>query len=195
MGVLSGRQIKGLRETGRIVIEPFDPEKVNGASVDVTLGPFFYRINKDRLGTFNPYDQASVDRHFGEPIRRASTLVLAPGERVLGHTDEFIGFRHGGTTQMAARSTWGRNGISVCLCAGWGDPGYFNRWTMEIQNHNRQPTVLKVGTRIAQIVFHAMDDEKVTGYEEDGKYQTSRHISELVKSWVPSMMLPRAFED
>lgn len=195
MGVMSGRQIIVARDRGQIVIEPFDQENVNGASVDVTLGPFFYRISNDRLGVFDPYDQESVERQFGDPQRADSVIVLKPGERILGHTNEFVGFREGGTTQMAARSTWGRNGISVCLCAGWGDPGYFNRWTMEIQNHNRQTTLLRVNTRIAQIVFHEMSDGDVSGYDLDGKYQDAYGIATLMSTWVPSMMLPKAFMD
>lgn len=55
---------------------------------------------------------------------------------------------------MKARSSLGRNFIEVCKCAGWGDVGYINRWTMEITNNSRYYSIpLVVGRRIAQIVF------------------------------------------
>ncbi len=28
--------------------------------------------------------------------------------------------------------------VAVCLDAGWGDPGYVNRWTLEV--YNLKPT-------------------------------------------------------
>lgn len=55
---------------------------------------------------------------------------------------------------MKARSSLGRNFIEICKCAGWGDVGYVNRWTMEITNNSRYYTIpLVVGRRVAQIVF------------------------------------------
>lgn len=50
-------------------------------------------------------------------------IWVAPGETILGHTEEFIGGRHNVTTMMKARSSMGRNFIEVCKCAGWGDVG------------------------------------------------------------------------
>jgi dCTP deaminase-like len=48
----------------------------------------------------------------------------------------------------------GRNFIEVCKCAGWGDIGYTNRWTMEITNNSRHYSIpLVVGRRVAQIIF------------------------------------------
>jgi len=44
--------------------------------------------------------------------------------------------------------------FSFIQCAGWGDVGYINRWTMEITNNSRFYAIpLVVGRRIAQIVF------------------------------------------
>jgi deoxycytidine triphosphate deaminase len=97
---------------------------------------------------------------------------------------------------MQSRSTWGRNGVAVCFDAGWGDPGYINRWTMEIYNLNqRHSVVLPVGERIAQIVF--METGEVEGSYDNlsGKYQTSQDLTLLMKNWSPEQMLPRAYKD
>jgi len=64
-------------------------------------------------------------------------IWLKPGERILAHTNEFIGGINKITTSMQARSSMGRSFISVCLCAGFGDVGYHNIWTFEITNHSR----------------------------------------------------------
>ena len=81
-------------------------------------------------------------------------IWIKPGETILAHTNEFIGGRGSVTTMMKARSSLGRNFIEVCKCAGWGDVGFINRWTMEITNNSRFYSIpLVVGRRIAQIVF------------------------------------------
>lgn len=99
---------------------------------------------------------------------------------------------------MQARSTWGRNGVAVCLDAGWGDPGYINRWTMEVYNMNQhESVVLPVGERIAQMVFYDTGPVDKEYKKLSGKYQTSASddLQSIIKSWEPSQMLPRAYKD
>jgi dCTP deaminase len=123
-------------------------------------------------------------------------ILLAPGETILGHTQEFIGGRTHVTTMMKARSSLGRSFISVCKCAGWGDVGYTNRWTMEIQNTSARYYIpLVVGRRIAQIVFFETGPILGDDYSATGKYTSSTKISVLKKSWKPEMMLPRLYLD
>lgn len=218
MGVYSNTEIIDAVKSGHIVFHPYNEAHINGSSVDVTLGESYYRTDRQSLSDFyNPFDKSEVDRYFGEaqtailhgqwceqtgakPLKNIPLdhpiIVLEPGERILAHTHEFIGIKPPGTTSMQSRSTWGRNGVAVCFDAGWGDPGYINRWTMEIYNLNQlHSVVLPVGERIAQIVF--MKTGEVTGEYSglSGKYQSSTDIDELVKSWSPIQMLPRAYKD
>jgi deoxycytidine triphosphate deaminase len=123
---------------------------------------------------------------------------LRPGERILGHTHEFIGIKAPGTSTLQARSTWGRNGIAVCLDAGWGDPGYINRWTLEIYNMNQhESVVLPVGERIAQMVFYETGPVEGEYRKLSGKYQTevSANLKHIIKDWKPQQMLPQAYKD
>lgn len=213
--VYSDKEIKAAVKKNHIVIHPYVEENINGSSVDVTLGEHFYVTDKieNQIG-YNPYDPDDVKRYFkykkamthGEWQSRHKGLhfkgipddlliiVLKPHERILAHTAEFIGIKAPGTSEMRARSTTGRNGIVVCKDAGWGDPGYINRWTMEIQNDNEEWLPLIVGARIGQIVFHATGEVEKS-YEQGGKYQSSGNIEELIKSWTPEQMVPQAYRD
>lgn len=217
MGVYSNTEIIAAREAGHIVIEPFNPAHVNGSSVDVTLGPWFYRTDRSPRAVYNPFDEAAVAEYFGEAqyaIKHKELcrkmgfealanidpdellIMLQPGERILAHTLEFIGIRPPGTTSMHSRSTWGRNGVAVCFDAGWGDPDYFNRWTMEIYNLNAHSIILPVGERIAQIVFHHTGPVEGKYSNLSGKYQASgANVEDLIANWHPSQMLPRAYKD
>lgn len=99
---------------------------------------------------------------------------------------------------MQARSTWGRNGVAVCLDAGWGDPGYVNRWTMEIYNMNQhESVVLPVGERIAQLVFYETGPVEQEYKKLSGKYQSadSDKLEDIIANWSPEQMLPRAYKD
>ena len=217
-GVYSNEEIIEAHVSGHIVIEPFQLSQVNGSSYDVRLGEFFYTINEKKglkSTVFNPYDPEHIPVHF-EGYHRAKLLgevvtdlaikqplnldpetrviLLQPQQRILGHTQEFIGIKPPGTTSMQARSTVGRLGINVCQDAGWGDPGYINRWTMEIYNNNTlDPVLLAVGTRIAQIVF--MHTGAVSGEYADlsGNYQavSADDFEALQDNWQPESMLPK----
>lgn len=216
-GVYSDAEIKEALVHGHIRIYPFEEGNLSGASYDVRLGEHFFTT--DRLKNrpvYNPYDEQDVERYFEGEAKQAEPhhevcakrglepfanippehpiIVLNPHERILAHTHEFIGINPPGTTQMQARSTAGRNGIVVCKDAGWGDPGYKGRWTMEIQNDNNEGIPLPVGIRIAQIIFlHSGSTE--ANYGTDGKYYQTQSLPEEISNWHPRMMLPRAYKD
>jgi deoxycytidine triphosphate deaminase len=219
-GVYSNRQIKEAIQTGHIVFHPYIEEHIAGSSVDVTLGHWYYRTERGGSGGFyNPFDEGDVTRYFDGPHHAEvhemwaqangrklfvgipadhPIIVLRPGERILAHTHEFIGIKAPGTSTMQARSTWGRNGVAVCLDAGWGDPGYINRWTMEIYNMNQhESVVLPVGERIAQLVFYHTGPVDMEYARLSGKYQpgTSDDLVGLINNWRPEQMLPRAYKD
>lgn len=222
-GVFSDLEIIKALELGHIVCDPA-PQVINNSSIDVTLGHNFYHAGGDvKDGLFNPFDAADVARYFGEAkvakpwqevrrkigsevVRNLETIegipadhpviVLRPNERILTHTHEFIGILPPGTTSMQARSTTGRMGVSACYCAGWGDSGYVNRWTMEVHNLNeKEHIVLPVGYRIAQIVFASTGPIGTEYAKASGNYQQSSadDIAAIQAGWRPEQMLPKAY--
>jgi deoxycytidine triphosphate deaminase len=202
---------------------PFEARHVSHASLDVTLGYNYYQTEKlsDRP-IYNPFDEEEVRHYFDGPyqaiphgdwcqmngVKRQKgiptdhpVIPLRPGERILAHTHEFFGIYPPGASQVKSRSSWGRNGIAVCFDAGWIDPGYINRLTLEIYNLNQSKTVLlPVGERIAQIVFFETGEvDGAYGQGRDkhfsGKYQQGDNLKQLIKDWRPDLMLPRAYKD
>lgn len=223
MAVFSNIQIRDAIDTGHIVCVPFNDKHVSHASLDVTLGFYYYRTERNGdKNVYNPFDEKDVSRYFGEAKKAVPhkdyceanglallagvpdnhpIIPLRPGERILAHTHEFFGIVPPGACEVKSRSSWGRNGIAVCFDAGWIDPGYINRLTLEIYNLNQHETVLlPVGERIAQIIFHETGEvEGNYGKGRDsgfsGKYQTGTNLDELIHNWEPSLMLPRAYKD
>jgi len=224
MGVYSNTEIREAITDGTIVSVPFNDKHVSEASLDFTLGHYFYKqeYQPEATGVYNPFDKKDVDRYFKGPLEAIShkewckknnkplfdnipedhpIIVLQPGERILAHTHEFIGIRaHGGACEVKSRSSWGRNGVAVCFDAGWVDPGYINRITLEIYNLNmHESVVLPVGERVGQLIFHhtgEVDGGYASGRDGmSGKYQHTDNLEELIRTWKPEDMLPRAYKD
>jgi len=220
MAVFSNKQIREAIKSGHIICHPLVDSYIAGSSLDVTLGYWFYRTERTgSSGFYKPFDKSDVDRYFDGPYKAEAhekwasingrklfkgippkhpIIVLRPGERILAHTHEFIGIKAPGTSTMQARSTWGRSGISACLDAGWGDPGYINRWTMEIYNMTQHEGVaIPVGERIAQMVFYETGPVEGEYAKLSGKYQSGRgtELSKIIKTWTPGQLLPRAYKD
>ncbi len=207
-------------KNGSIIIDPYDERKLKTTSYDVSLGEWFWReAHPDgRATVHNIYDEHStadvwegphqakgcheVVARLGIELKNMKpsdrVILLRPGETILAHTQEFIGGRHNVVTKMYARSSLGRNFIEVCKDAGWGDVGYFNRWTMEVTNNSQHFTIpLVVGRRIGQMVFYEVEPLKdaLDYVGEGGKYQRSQELAELKKTWHPEMMIPKMHLD
>lgn len=224
IGALSDKKILEYIQQGEIVIEPFAKENLQTCSYDVSLGNFYYRqtkpITHGTVFTYNPYDKECVDAlwqgpfeacdagctimidqiptrgHFLKGIAPTDKIIwLEPRETILAHTQEFIGGKARTTAKMYSRSSSGRNLLGVCKCAGWGDVGYFNRWTMEITNFSDYMIPLIVGRRYAQIVFYPTGPTEMVTYNSGGKYQDSVSLSFLMSTWKPSAMLPKMYDD
>jgi deoxycytidine triphosphate deaminase len=223
LGVYSNIQIIQAIRDKRIVCTPFNAQHVSQASMDVTLGYYYYRTERSKdHPVYNPFDSTDVERYFEGAIKAVPhkqwcnengvkqlkgippnhpIIPIRPGERILAHTHEFFGIMPPGACEVKSRSTWGRNGVAVCFDAGWIDPGYINRLTLEIYNLNQNELMLlPVGERIAQIVFHETGEVKGSYGEErnggfSGKYQSGTDLKQLIKNWKPEQMLPQAYKD
>ena len=149
-----------------------------------------HQLVMEKLGMKEPFENISLEERI---------IMIRPGETILAHTNEFIGgVGPNVTTMMKARSSTGRNFLEVCKCAGMGDIGYCNRWTMEITNNSLDVAIpLVVGRRIAQLVFFETDPlEPGDGdYTSSGKYQSETEIAKLVEAWTPEDMLPKQWRD
>mgnify|MGYP003393516281 FL=1 len=212
---LSDKEILRQKKLGNIIIEPFNQRNLATSSYDVRLGEWYFREQRQNFDIYNMYAKSQTDKVWGTRPHKADLaknalkdfnfegvkptdkiILIAPGETILAHTEEFIGGKKEITTKMQARSSMGRNFIEVCKCAGWGDVGYTNRWTMEITNNSRFYTIpLVVGRRIAQIVFFHVGPVLKKDYTKAGKYQSTTDIKKMKREWSPLSMLPRLYKD
>jgi len=154
-------------EKGYIKIEPFKPENVQPASIDLTLGEGFLTLdeNHEENGIIE-LDKEPIYNQKHEGIFRLPALQFA-----LGTTLEYITLAPNVVAGVQGRSSIGRRGLFV-QNAGWIDPGFEGNITLEFFNPNRSPIELKPGSRICQLFFGYTRTRAEHPYQ--GKYKGQR---------------------
>jgi dCTP deaminase len=161
--ILSGHEIRA--HLGKnIVIEPFDPGKLNPNSYNLSL--------HDELMV---YEEVVLDMRKSNRVRRIRIpeegLVLNPNQLYLGRTVERTE-THSLVPMIEGRSSIGRLGLFVHVTAGFGDVGFCGYWTLEM--FAVQPIRIYAGVAICQIIYHDIRGE-FTEYASN-KYQHNRDI-------------------
>jgi dCTP deaminase len=161
--VLSGLEIQR-RMGGDIVIDPFDPARLNPNSYNLAL--------HDELMV---YEEVVLDMRRANRVRRIvigpEGLVLRPGQLYLGRTAERTETRNL-VPMIEGRSSVGRLGLFVHVTAGFGDVGFRGFWTLEM--FAVQPVRVYAGVPICQIFYHEIQGAFVE-YQSD-KYQNNTDI-------------------
>lgn len=169
--VLSDATIRELIESGRIVIDPWDPAMVQPASVDIHLGNSFRVFHNHRIQSI---DLGNPPRDLTEHVEVADDgeFVIHPGEFVLGRTHERVEIPEDIVCRIEGKSSIGRLGLVVHATAGFVDPGFHGTLTLEIANFNSVPIVLRPGLPICQLSFMALDRpaERPYGHPELGSH-------------------------
>ena len=151
--VLSDGTIRRLVEDGRIVVDPWDPELVQPASVDLRLGNSFRVFHNHRTTAI---DLREPPTNLTEGVS-GEMFVIHPGEFVLGVTAEYVELPDDIVARIEGKSSLGRLGLIVHATAGFVDPGFKGTLTLEITNLTRVPIKLYPGLLIAQLSFMTLD--------------------------------------
>ena len=181
--VLSDGTIRRLVEEGRIVIDPWDPELVQPASVDLRLGDSFRVFHNHRTAAIDLRDPPT---NLTEEVTVARRVVRDPPGRVRARASraEYVELPDDIVARIEGKSSLGRLGLIVHATAGFVDPGFKGTLTLEITNLTRVPIKLYPGLLIAQLSFMTLDApaERPYGSEELGSHyqgQTGRHREPL----------------
>lgn len=143
-------------------IYPLEEQQIQPASVDLRLGTHFLEIDHPKDQPLNLNEMVSYKSIY------SSTFVIPPYGFVLATTKECIELPIQFTAFVEGRSSVGRTGLFI-QNAGWVDPGFQGKITLELFNANSFPLSLEEGLRICQLVIARTDKEPSKGYT--GKYQ------------------------
>jgi dCTP deaminase len=150
--LLSDRDIAGALTTGRIGLDPWDPEMLQPSSVDVRLDRWFRLFDNHRYAFIDPsVDQPELTRLV--EVAPDEPFILHPGEFVLASTYEVISLADDVAARLEGKSSLGRLGLVTHATAGFIDPGFEGHVTLELSNVATLPIKLWPGMKIGQFCF------------------------------------------
>ena len=173
--LISDRDIRALVAQGKVVLDPWDPDAVQPASVDIRLDRYFRLFDNHKYGLIDPSKEQT------ELTRLVDTgdkpLILHPGEFVLGSTFEHVTLPEDIAARLEGKSSLGRLGLLTHSTAGFIDPGFTGHITLELSNTATMPIALYPGMKIGQLCFFQMSSPAEAPYGSGAKgsrYQGQR---------------------
>ena len=162
--ILTGIEIYEQVQSGKIIIDPFTIDRLNPNSYNLRLS------NKLKVYDWGKFDKPYIDSHVkNNPIKEIEIpedgLVLYPNKLYIGSTIERTATDHF-IPVLDGRSSGGRMGLLVHVCAGYGDIGFDGTWTLEIVVI--EPLRIYPGDEVAQVTFFTPFG--YTGYKYRGRY-------------------------
>ena len=157
--VLSDKTIKELLNSKELVIDPLGSDAIQPASVDCTLGDNFLVIEANQM------DILTLDSEIKYQEITSDLITIPAHSFILATTEQYIKLPNNLTAFVEGRSSIGRMGLFI-QNAGWVDPGFEGKITLELYNANSLPIKLKSKS---QLVFCEMSTIAENPYR--GKYQ------------------------
>ena len=174
--LLSDRDIRAEISSGRLGIDPFDPELVQPSSVDVRLDSLFRVFDNTKYTHIDPAMRQDELTSLVEPAP-GEPFVLHPGEFVLGSTLEVCTLPDDLAGRLEGKSSLGRLGLLTHSTAGFVDPGFSGHITLELSNVANLPITLWPGMKIGQLCLLKLSSTAENPYGSSAvgsKYQGQR---------------------
>ncbi len=160
--ILSDSTLQQMIDNGSLKIEPIKEHSIQPASIDCHLGNHFLTIKDKEMNVI----ALDAEVHYDEITSDA--IIIPSHSFILATTEEYLALPNNLTAFVEGRSSIGRIGLFI-QNAGWIDPGFEGRITLELYNASSVPIRLQAGRRICQLVFCQMDQSAAHPYR--GKYQ------------------------
>lgn len=158
MAILSDKTIKEYLEEGKIVIDPLkDEQQIQPSSVDMRLDDEFKVFKVIRKPYIDPKDEEDIAEYMeSSTVPEGEAFIIHPNEFALATTQEYVKVPDDLVARVEGRSSMGRLGVTMHVTAGYVDPGFEGRITLEISNIGAMPVALYPGQRVCQLVFETM---------------------------------------
>jgi dCTP deaminase len=153
MSILVDHEIREAVSQGKLILEPYCQSLIQPNSYDVRLSDRF-SWHDGGAEIIDPYDSQSVLQGLIHVVEES--IVVKPGQFVLGATLERVCLPRDIVGQLTGKSSLARLGVMVHVTAGFIDAGFSHppaQITLEIVNVGNRPVRLHAGMAIAQMVF------------------------------------------
>jgi len=151
MAVLTCEAIRAELQSGRLRIEPFEPDQIGPASIDLTLGEEIRTIESG--GAAIAISEDSDYREHTRPGRLDGSYRLEPGATIHGITRECITLPDDLCGFLEGRSRYARLGLMIHVTSAFVQPGVSNRQVLEMSNVSGHALAIHGGVRLCQLVL------------------------------------------
>ena len=148
--LLSDKDIRAAIESGRVVIDPYDPTMIQPSSIDVRLDRYFRVFENHKYPHIDPSVEQPDLTRLVEP-EGDEPFILHPGEFALASTYEVVTLPDDLASRLEGKSSLGRLGLLTHSTAGFIDPGFSGHVTLELSNVATLPIKLYPGMKIGQL--------------------------------------------
>ncbi|TNE88084.1 MAG: dCTP deaminase [Deltaproteobacteria bacterium] len=159
MSILGRSEILSALADGSIKVDPYDPECVGPASIDLHLSRAFRLFVRLPMHVQVEDDIDYKDHTKGIWIPEGQRLIMRPGETVLGITEERITLSPNYCGWLEGRSRFARVGLLIHISASFMQPGIDNHQVLEMSNFGHLDLEIAPGTKICQFIFQRMQGE------------------------------------
>lgn len=170
--ILSDRDIRLALTDGRLGVEPpCQDGDIQPASLDIHLGTSFRVFDNYRYACIDPREKQDG---LTQMVVVEDFFMLHPGQFALASTAEVITLRGALVSRVEGKSSLGRLGLIVHATAGYIDPGWTGRITLELSNVANLPIKLYPQMKIGQLSFEQLSSPAERPYGHPGlrsKYQ------------------------
>jgi dCTP deaminase len=159
MSILTHDVILALIQSGHIKVDPFSPEQVGPASIDLRLGNDF-RVFKEARHPFDVTEEGALDG-ITEAVHvpDGQALMLLPGKTCLGITVERITLPPSICGWLEGRSRFARLGLLIHATASFIQPGIDNKQVLEITNNGQIPLNIIPKVALCQLILQECNGE------------------------------------
>lgn len=174
--LLSDRDIRSYVDSGRVRLDPWDPEMIQPSSVDIHLDRFFRLFDNHKYPVIDPACEQPELTHLVE-VPADGEFILHPGEFVLGATFEVVTLADDVAARLEGKSSLGRLGLLTHSTAGFIDPGFSGHITLELSNTATLPIKLYPGMKVGQLCFFQLSSQAEHPYgsgASGSRYQGQR---------------------
>ncbi|MDQ2695679.1 MAG: dCTP deaminase [Pseudomonadota bacterium] len=193
--VFNDKMIYKLMKEGVKIVDPFDEDFLQPASIDLRLGSVRYKYLLEKYVLGEVIDEQKFAKE------QFDSLVLKDGECAFVGIHERISIPNNAIGIVIPRSGITRLGLNVIV--SYMNPGYSGHMPLTIVNHTGVTVTLKPGYRVVQLILLSMFEEPTKLYKdiEDVKYydekvepsrlhmdkEISRLLDEVIEQETPSL--------
>ena len=176
MSILSDNQIISAVNDNFIGIEPLAKNRIQPASVDLTLYDKIEIVTADFVDFESLQDEESESLYITQDIGQDG-YILAPGSYVIGYSAEMLSFTTGFNARICNKNSLVRWGLDAAT-GNFINPGFKGRMPLIIRNFGTSKLKLRTGMKICQLEIHQLDNASTRNYE-------NRHDPEALVSDIP----------